>query len=372
MIKVGITGQAGFIGTHLYNLIGTKTNFERIDFQDNFFEDESKLQKFVKKCDVIVHLAAMNRHEDENVIYKTNISLVEKLILALEKEKVTPHIIFSSSSQERIDNLYGKSKLEGRKLFEKWARKNSALFTGLVIPNVFGPYGKPFYNSFIATFCHLLNNNKNPEIQIDNEINLIYVGSLCEFILKKIQDKTEKIEVVQVPHDFTDKVSQILIKLKSFKELYLEKGIIPVLKDRNEINLFNTFCSFIDFSNYFPVNLTKHSDERGSFVEVIKLGIGGQVSFSTTKQGITRGNHYHTRKIERFAVIKGKALIQLRKIGSSKVLNFYLDGEKPSYVDMPVWYTHNITNIGEEELYTLFWINEWYNPEDTDTFFEKV
>lgn len=372
MIKVGITGQAGFIGTHLYNLIGTKTNFERVDFQDDFFENEIKLQEFVKECDVIVHLAAMNRHEDENVIYKTNIRLVEKLISAMEKENVIPHIIFSSSSQEQINNLYGKSKLEGRKLFEKWATKNNATFTGLVIPNVFGPYGKPFYNSFVATFCHLLNTNKSPEVQIDNDINLIYVGSLCEFIINKIQKKEKKIETIQVPHDFTDKVSQVLIKLKTFKELYLEKGIIPKLKNRNEINLFNTFSSFIDFENYFPVHLTKHSDDRGSFVEVIKLGIGGQVSFSTTKQGITRGNHYHTRKIERFAVIKGKALIQLRKIGSNKVLNFYLDGEKPSYVDMPVWYTHNITNIGKEELYTLFWINEWYNPEDTDTFFEKV
>ena len=102
------------------------------------------------------------------------------------------------------------------------------------------------------------------------------------------------------------------------------------------------------------------------------MGIGGQCSFSTTVLGITRGNHYHTRKIERFAVIKGKALIQLRKIGTDKVLDFYLDGNEPAYVDMPIWYTHNIKNIGEEELYTIFWINEPYNPEDADTYFEEV
>ena len=116
----------------------------------------------------------------------------------------------------------------------------------------------------------------------------------------------------------------------------------------------------------------QHQDDRGSFVETIRLGVGGQVSFSTTKSGITRGEHYHTRKIERFTVIKGKAVIQMRKIGSDDVLTFDLDGEKPSYVDMPIWYTHNIRNVGSEELYTQFWINEWYEEKDSDTFFENV
>ena len=124
--------------------------------------------------------------------------------------------------------------------------------------------------------------------------------------------------------------------------------------------------------NIFRLNLKQSTDERGSFVETVKLHSGGQVSFSTTKPGITRGNHFHTRKAERFAVIKGKALIQLRRVGTDKVLNFELDGSEPAYVDMPVWYTHNITNIGDEDLYTVFWISELYDPSDPDTFFEKV
>jgi UDP-2-acetamido-2,6-beta-L-arabino-hexul-4-ose reductase len=128
----------------------------------------------------------------------------------------------------------------------------------------------------------------------------------------------------------------------------------------------------MNLEDYFPVNFTEYNDERGSFVEIIRLGVGGQVSFSTTEPGYTRGNHFHTRKIERFAVIKGKALIQLRRIGSEEILNFYLDGDSPSYVDMPVWYTHNIKNIGDEVLYTNFWINEVYKPDDSDTFFENV
>ena len=119
-------------------------------------------------------------------------------------------------------------------------------------------------------------------------------------------------------------------------------------------------------------NLKLNTDDRGSFVETIKLNSGGQVSFSTTKSEITRGNHFHTRKAERFAVIKGKARIQLRQIGTNKVLNFELDGNQPAYVDMPIWYTHNITNIGDEDVYTIFWISEFFNPEDPDTYFEKV
>ena len=128
----------------------------------------------------------------------------------------------------------------------------------------------------------------------------------------------------------------------------------------------------MDIANYFPVKLTQHTDDRGSFVEIIRLEVGGQVSFSTTKPNITRGNHFHTRKIERFAVIKGKALIQLRKIGTDEVLNFELNGDEPAYVDMPIWYTHNIKNIGDDILYTNFWINEFFNPNDADTYFEEV
>ena len=175
-----------------------------------------------------------------------------------------------------------------------------------------------------------------------------------------------------VPHSSTCKVSKLLILLKKYKELYQEKGEIPELNSMFELNLFNTFRSYMDISNHFPVKLNKNIDPRGSFVEIIRLGVAGQFSFSSTKPGITRGNHFHSRKIERFAVIKGKALIQLRRVGTDEVLDFYLDGDEPAYVDMPIWYTHNIKNIGEETLYTNFWINEPYNSEDPDTFFEDV
>ena len=377
MIKVGVTGQAGFVGTHLSNHLELQPDvFERIPFEDSFFEREDQLRAFVKRCDVIVHLAAMNRHPDPRVIRNTNIQLVKQLIEVMEREGVTPHVLFSSSIQEEKDNEYGKSKREGRALLEEWARRNGASFTGMVVPNVYGPFGRPNYNSFVATFCYKLTHGEIPKVLQDGNVKLIHVESLCNHVLGKIQEIKEgnrsMVECDEVPWDFEKKVTEILALLENYKELYFDKGIIPVLRNRDEVNLFNTFRSYIDHGTHFPVKLKKHEDERGIFVETIRLGVGGQVSFSTTVSGVTRGNHYHTRKIERFTVSRGKARIQLRRVGFDEVLNFDLDGKDPAYVDMPVWYTHNIMNTGEEELYTQFWINEWYDPEDGDTYFEKV
>jgi len=372
MKKIGITGQNGFVGQHLYNTLGLhKEEFERIDFKKSFFEEDNAMDLFVKQCDVIVHLAAMNRHNDPNVIYKTNVNLVTKLISSLERTKSKAHILMSSSSQEERDNLYGKSKKEGRLLFSEWAENSNGKLTGMIIPNVFGPFGHPYYNSVVATFSHQIANGETPKIDNDGDLKLIYVSELVEEIIKSIREENNT-SLYKVSFTAEAKVSELLSMLESFKSEYQDKGEIPTLNSNFELNLFNTYRCYMDIKNHFPVKYTKHTDPRGSFVEVIRLGVGGQVSFSTTVPGITRGNHYHTRKIERFSVIKGKALIQLRKIGTDEVLDFYLDGENPSYVDMPIWYTHNIKNIGDDVLYTNFWINEFYNPEDADTYFENV
>jgi UDP-2-acetamido-2,6-beta-L-arabino-hexul-4-ose reductase len=372
MIKIGITGQAGFVGTHLYNTLGLfPDEFQRIDFNKEYFANENKLNEFVEQCDVIVHLAAMNRHNDPQVIYDTNIRLVQKLIMALEVTSSKAHVLFSSSTQEERDNLYGKSKKEGRELMMDWAKKSGEKFTGMIIPNVFGPFGHPNYNSVVATFCHKLSHNDTPTIEVDGDMKLIYVGELVDAIFSEIRSGESKSEIV-IPHTSESKVSQLLSLLDSYKVQYQDGGIIPEINNTFELNLFNTFRCYMDIATHFPVKFIEHTDSRGSFVEIIRLGIGGQFSFSTTVPGITRGNHYHTRKIERFAVIKGKALIQLRRIGTDEVLDFYLDGNEPAYVDMPIWYTHNIKNIGDEILYTNFWINEFYDPNDPDTYFENV
>lgn len=372
MKKIGITGQDGFVGKHLYNTLGLNPdNFQRVEFNIEYFSNEESMDDFVSKCDVIVHLAAMNRHPDPEVIYNTNIELVNKLIKSLDNTNSKAHVLFSSSSQEERDNLYGKSKKEGRELLINWAEKSGGKFTGLIIPNVFGPFGQPNYNSFIATFCHKLTHGEVPNIDNDGEVNLIYVGELVQEIIEQIQSEKSNY-FYEIPFTATKKVSEVLSLLNDYKTKYFDGGEIPVINNIFEHNLFNTYRSYIDHKTHYPVKFTQHTDPRGAFVEVIRLGIGGQCSFSTTVPGITRGNHYHTRKIERFAVIKGKALIQLRKIDTDEVLDFYLDGNEPAYVDMPIWYTHNIKNIGEEELYTIFWINEAFNPENADTYFLEV
>jgi len=397
MIKIGITGQAGFIGTHLYNTLSLHPDkYIRIPFKDEYFQSEESLDTFVKKCDVIIHLAAMNRHNDPDVLYKTNIELVQKLIDSMERTNSKPYVIMSSSLQEERDNLYGRSKREGRELFNQWADRNNAKFTGLIIPNVFGPFGKPFYNSVISTFSYQICNKQEPKIEVDNELKLIYVGDLVKVILdlfpadyaekntdyadKENTETTEDTEdterwipprVLEVKYRVKYKVTELLDKLNKYYETYVVKGIFPDLSDWFEVCLFNTFRSYLP-KEHFPVKYNKHSDDRGIYVETMKFISQGQVSFSTTMPGITRGNHFHTRKVERFAVIQGKASIKIRKYGTAEVIEYILDGNEPAYVDMPIWFTHNITNIGDTELLTMFWINEFYDPNDPDTYYEPV
>ena len=371
MKKIGITGVNGFVGQHLCNTLLQNKNISLIPFQRDFFEDESKMDDFVENCDVIIHLAGLNRSNDEEVIFNVNISLTKTLISSLDRTKSKPHIIFASSTQEYMNNVYGKSKKTARLNLKDWSLLNNSIFSGLIIPNVFGTFGVPFYNSFISTFAHQLINNEIPVIKNDSEVNLIYVDELISDIIDIINHPTSN-DFHLIKHTNTKRVSEVLELLKSFKNEYLDKGQIPRVELNSfELNLFNTFRSHIP-KTYFPRNFTKHTDDRGSFVEIMRAGAAGQSSYSTTVPGITRGDHYHTRKIERFAVISGKASIKLRKVNSDEVIEYTLDGESPSYVDMPVWYTHNITNIGNSELITIFWINEPYNEKDSDTYFMKV
>ncbi|HTX88688.1 MAG TPA: NAD-dependent epimerase/dehydratase family protein [Bacteroidales bacterium] len=375
MIKVGITGQAGFIGTHLYNVLGLhKETIERIPFEDVFFDEPDRLEKFVSACDFLIHLAAMNRHESPEVIYETNMELVRKVIAACKKTQAAPHIIFASSSQEGSSNAYGRSKKEGRELLAGWAAAQKVPFTGMVIPNVFGPFGRPFYNSVIATFCHQLTHHEEPVIHEDRSMELLYVGNLADQVVRVILNSRQSPvnQKLTLPPDATVKVSGILDILRSFSDQWHARGILPDLADPFRRDLFNTFVCYADHAVYFPRKLQPHADERGSFTEVLKHGSSGQFSFSVTRPGITRGNHFHTRKAERFIVIRGSATIKLRRTGTDQILSFNLDGKEPAYVDMPVWFTHNITNTGNEDLYTLFWTGEHFDPDNPDTFYEQV
>jgi UDP-2-acetamido-2,6-beta-L-arabino-hexul-4-ose reductase len=371
MINVGVTGSNGFIGWHLCRTLELYTNkFELIEFKRDWFDENTNLDLFVSKCDIIVHLAGLNRHIEENTIYNTNVSLTEKLVDSFIRIGFKGQVVFSSSIQEERNNTFGNSKKISRNLFCNWAKQSGGTFQGLIIPNVFGAFAAPFYNSVIATFCHQIIIKESPKIELDASLNLIYINELVQQIIEQFNAETN--DKLLINHTNTYKVSEILNMLIRYNNTYFENGQIPFLNNQFEINLFNTFRSYFNLNKLYPIKYKNNIDERGNFVEIIKLENGGQVSFSSTKIGVTRGNHFHTRKIERFSVIKGKALIQLRKKGTSEIFNIYLTGNEPSYVDMPIWYIHNIKNIGDEELYTIFWINEFYNKNDPDTYFENV
>lgn len=369
MKKTAITGANGFIGTHLKNFLAGKEDIEVIPIDRETFQDAEKLDQLISQCDTIVHLAAMNRHGDPNVIYETNTRLIRQLINSCKRTRSNPHILFSSSIQEEQDNHYGRSKKEGRQLLESWEKKHQGKVSSLIIPNVFGPFGHPYYNSVVATFCHQLTRGEQPVIHIDGNLKLIYVNELVEHIYEIIQ--SGKNGPIHLSHNYEIKVSELLEKLESYRSDYFESGVFPDLQHPFDLALFNTFRCYVPVEHY-PVKFKLNTDNRGAFVEIARANTPGQSSFSTTNPGITRGNHYHTRKAERFAVIKGKASIKLRRIDNNEIIEYHLDGENPSYVDMPIWYTHNITNTGDDELVTLFWINEPYNPEDPDTFFVNV
>jgi UDP-2-acetamido-2,6-beta-L-arabino-hexul-4-ose reductase len=371
MINVGVTGSNGFIGWHMCRRLELETHkFKLIEFERDWFNQDINIDTFVSKCDIIVHLAGLNRHSLDSTIYNINVGLAERLVESFKRTGFKGQIIFSSSIQEERDNTFGISKKIAREVLSNWSNQYGAIFHGLIIPNVFGAFGVPFYNSVISTFCHQLINSISPKIETDATLNLIYIDDLIKQIISLFNSESNI--NFNIGHTDTYKVSEILSILLNFKSKYFENGQIPNFNNQFELNLFNTFRSYFNLNIHFPIKYKNNIDERGNFVEIIRLETGGQVSFSTTKKKITRGNHYHTRKIERFSVIKGKALIQLRKIGSADVFNFYLNGDEPAYVDMPIWHTHNIKNIGEEELFTMFWINEFYDANDPDTYLEKV
>jgi len=370
-LKIAITGSDGFIGSHLSNTIKYKhQDIEIISFRKSFFNNTSSLDKVINEIDILIHLAGINRHDDQEYLYNQNIDLSKKIIESIKRTNFSGKLIFASSTQEKINTAYGKAKKQSRDMFNKEAKKLDFIFAGLIIPNVFGPFCKPNYNSFISTFCSNIILNKKNIIKNNNKIPLIYINNVIEIIINNIYNKSPLKQAIK--EDVLISVSDVKSLIESYYSIYFKKGFIPSFKSKFQLNLFNTFNSFIILDQYYPKELDQKSDSRGIFSEVIRSNMLGQYSYSITNPGEIRGNHFHTRKIERFTVISGNALIELRKIGTTKKISFKLKGESPSYVDMPIWYTHNIKNIGKGPLITLFWINEFYDENDSDTFFEKV
>ncbi len=369
-LKVGITGMAGFVGAHLRDRLKREESVEVLPFQDSYYENPDQFIDFVKNADAIVHLAGVNRDEPE-VIYNKNVELMEKLLEFVDASGNKPYILFSSSTQIDRDNEYGRGKKKAMELLGKWSKVNNTPAVSMVIPNVFGDNGRPFYNSVVATFCHQVTHGEEPTVMKDGQMALIYINSLVDDIYDLIKSPPNGYKVEYISPRAELKVSELLGLLNKFKDFYYDNGMVPEIRTDLERDLYNTFITYMDEVDW-QRNLKLNTDLRGSFVEVFKFEKCGQVSFSTTKPGITRGNHYHIRKNEKFCVVSGNASIKLRRIGTDKVIEYKVSGHKPSWVEMPIYYTHNISNTGDTELVTLFWINEHFNPDDPDTYYEEV
>ena len=355
---VGINGSYGFIGYHLWVYLNYKCDdVEVIRLSKTLENDLDNLSK----CDVVIHMAEKNRG-DLNELYKNNKNSALFLTKMLDKVGNKPTIIYTSSTHENDDNLYGLWRRENNEMFSNWANE----FKSIKLPNIFGPFCKPNYNSFIATFCDKI--LKNEELQInDNNVNLLYVENLCSQIYNVIKGDKHNIS-----YDQTVSVKYVYDTLLKFKQEYLSENKIPKYENEFELNLFNTFRSYLDKDNRL-LNVDNYNDDRGRLSELIISKNQGQIFFSTTKPGIVRGNHFHTKRIERFCVLEGEASVKMRKIGTNEIIDYKIKGIDNKVIDMPVYYTHNLENIGNTELICCFWMNDILKEQKIDdTYFEKI
>lgn len=365
-MRIGVTGASGFLGWHLRALLHAHDEHTVVPIARDAFDDRTRLRDQVAGCDVIVHLAGMNRGDEADIL-RVNTALATDLTAAFDAAGVYPHVVFANSTHAARDSAYGKSKRRAAELLARWAERAGGDFSDVVFPHLFGEGGRPFYNSGVATFCHQLAHGENPRIIEDVELELVHAQTAARALLATVIER--RLGVVRV---FGKRllVSEVLVRLRQMAEQYRSQ-LIPQLADVLDLELFNTYRSYL-FPQGYPVTLALRSDVRGTLFEAVRTLHSGQTFISLTRPGITRGNHYHRHKIERFLVIHGEAAIRVRRLLYPQVHEFRVSGSAPGYVDMPTFHTHEITNVGAGELLTLFWSHELFDPRDPDTYSEQV
>ncbi len=368
-MRIGITGSNGFVGWHLRCFLSPMEGVEVVTADRATFADPQALAAFANGLDAVVHLAGVNRADTDDEVYQGNIELAQSLVDALTAAGGSPHVVFSSSTHVERDELstYGKAKRDAASILTDWAASSGGGVTEMVIPHVFGEYGRPFYNSAVATFCHQLAVGETPVVNSNAPLELIHVQDLAQHLWEAVEKKAGG--RVRLAGHHTS-VEEVLAMLEEMKATY-ESGIVPDLADPLRVRLFNAYRSYC-YPDLYPRPVVLHSDPRGHLFETFKGNSGGQCFVSTTVPGITRGNHFHRFKFERFFVLSGSARIELRKLFSTDVDAFDVTGDEPCYVDIPTLYTHNITNTGQGELVTLFWSDQLFDPENPDTYYESV
>ncbi|MBB1019996.1 SDR family oxidoreductase [Dietzia sp. E1] len=363
-MKIVLTGAAGFLGWHTRLRLAALTDHEvRPVTRQNW----SELADLVSDADAIIHLAGVNRAASDDLVEQGNIRLGSDLAAAVTASGRALRVATASTIQVERDNPYGRGKLAAHRQIADATHALGGRCVEVRLPNLFGEHGVPNYNSFVATFVQAVIDGETPQIN-DNSVELLHAQDAAQCLIDAL-GKTE--ELLRPVGELTGVVA-VWELLQEFHRSYVPSGEIPDLSSKFRIDLFNTFRSAL-FPKRYPIALVPHSDARGSFVETVRCRGGeGQSSFSTTVPGVTRGEHFHLTKIERFAVIQGEARISLRKMFEDDVYDFDVSGEAPVAIDMPVGWVHNITNTGDDVLLTQFWSHELFRPDAPDTFPEPV
>lgn len=380
-MNILVTGAKGFVGRNLVEALKAvrdgKDKTRELTTDLNIFEydidtDKSLLESYCKDADFVFNLAGVNRPETEDEFLKGNFGFASELLDNLKKYKNTCPVLLSSSIQAELDNPYGRSKKAGEDLFFEYAKETGANVLVYRFPNVFGKWTRPNYNSAVATFCHNIANDLPITVNDRSHLmTLVYIDDVVDELLSALagkENRTGEFCSVPVVHKIT--LGEIADLLYSFKESRQTLSV-PDLSDAFTNKLYATYLSYIP-ADKFSYPLKMNCDVRGSFTEIIRTQDRGQFSVNISKPGITKGNHWHNTKNEKFCVVSGKGVIRFRKIGDDKVYEYFVSGDKIEVVDIPTGYTHNIENLGDTDLVTIMWANECFNPDKPDTIFEEV
>ena len=369
-MKILITGAKGFIGK---NLIAELENRKYADiFEYDMDTNLSLLEEYCKEADFVFHLAGVNRPKDQSEFMKGNFGFTSTLLDTLKKYKNSCTVMISSSIQAELDNPYGKSKKAGEDLLYRYGKETGAKILVYRFTNVFGKWCRPNYNSAVATFCH--NIAYGIPITVNDPsvvMNLVYIDDVVEELINALNSKENVVEdICEVPVVHKITLGEIVDLVYSFKKSREERSI-PDMSDAFIKKLYSTYLSYLP-KDQFSYELKMNVDRRGSFTEFLKTSESGQVSVNISKPGITKGNHWHHTKNEKFLVVSGKGVIRFRKIDSDEVIEYLVSGDKMEVVDIPIGYTHNIENLGNSDMITIMWANECFNPDKPDTNYLEV
>jgi len=372
-MNILVTGAKGFIGK---NLVTELRNQGYTDlFEYDIDTNADFLDEYVRKCDFVFHLAGVNRPEKQEEYMKGNFEFTSIILDNLKKYGNKAPILITSSTQALLDNPYGQSKKASENLLFQYGEENDVKVFVYRLCNVFGKWCRPNYNSVVATFCHNVANEIPVTINDPNvEIDFVYINDVVNSFIEKLHTTEYQLGGSQTIEDvytiYTIKLGMISELLYQFKESRCSLQV-PDMSDAFTKKLYSTYLSYLP-KNKFSYPLKMNVDNRGSFTEFLRTADRGQVSVNISKPHITKGNHWHHTKNEKFLVVSGKGVIRFRKIDSNEIFEYFVSGDKLEVVDIPVGYTHHIENLGETDMVTIMWVNENFNKEKPDTFFLEV